>query len=283
MIQLLALAACVTTKAPDDKVEAPPAQGEIPVAPRSSLADIESIAVNSSCAEYKWPDRGGAPYAYMKGMAITFAKSICKYKAGHPGAAIMAKAKDEPEAVADGYDALSWYTSNFRRLGLTNTSTSPDTIRHLYALGIGLGMRESSGQHCEGRDASAGNTSSETAEAGLFQTSWNAAGSSKELPKLMAEYRADPSKCLLGVFSKNVKCSASDARTYGSGTGAEFQKMAKSCPAFATEFAMITLRKLRRHYGPINTKAAEVRPECDDMLSKVQKYVEKNQGVCGLL
>jgi hypothetical protein len=39
---------------------------------------------------------------------------------------------------------------------------------------LGHGMRESSGRHCEGRDLSADNVQSDTAEAGLFQTSYNA-------------------------------------------------------------------------------------------------------------
>jgi len=35
-------------------------------------------------------------------------------------------------------------------------------------------MRESSGQYCCGRDTSEDNTTADTAEAGLFQMSWNA-------------------------------------------------------------------------------------------------------------
>ena len=49
-------------------------------------------------------------------------------------------------------------------------------------------MRESSGKYCEGRDKSADNTTAETAEAGLFQTSFNARRSSPLLPKLFAEF-----------------------------------------------------------------------------------------------
>jgi hypothetical protein len=57
---------------------------------------------------------------------------------------------------------------------MRNDVSGIDTLRHLFVLMIGLGMRESSGRYCEGRDQSASNTSADTAEAGLFQTSWNA-------------------------------------------------------------------------------------------------------------
>jgi len=41
---------------------------------------------------------------------------------------------------------------------------------------MGLGMRESSGRYCEGRDRNANNVTSDTAEAGLFQMSWDIHG-----------------------------------------------------------------------------------------------------------
>jgi hypothetical protein len=53
---------------------------------------------------------------------------------------------------------------------------------------MGLGMRESSGQHCEGRDMSADNVSSDTAEAGLFQMSWNASGCSTVMQTVLDQY-----------------------------------------------------------------------------------------------
>ena len=52
---------------------------------------------------------------------------------------------------------------------MDNDAAGVDTVRHLFVLLIGLGMRESSGKYCEGRDKSASNRSAETAEAGLFQ------------------------------------------------------------------------------------------------------------------
>jgi len=56
---------------------------------------------------------------------------------------------------------------------MDNSRGGVDVLRHLFVLLTGLGMRESSGHYGEGRDASATNTSAYTAEAGLFQVSYN--------------------------------------------------------------------------------------------------------------
>ena len=50
----------------------------------------------------------------------------------------------------DDKDALSWYRSNFTAKGMSNEIAGADTLRHLFVLMLGLGMRESRGHHCEG-------------------------------------------------------------------------------------------------------------------------------------
>jgi hypothetical protein len=153
-----------------------------------------------------------------------------------------------------------------------------DTLRHLYALMMGHGMRESSGQHCEGRDMSADNVSSDTAEAGLFQTSYNASNASNpEFDNLMDEYLAGLSPGYLDAFSEGVNCSSSDWDNYGSGRGEEFQELCKNAPAFAVESAALTLRNLANHYGPIIRKETELRAEADDMLADVQVYISERE------
>jgi hypothetical protein len=144
-----------------------------------------------------------------------------------------------------------------------------DTLRHLFVLLIGLGMRESSGRYCEGRDRAADNTTADTAEAGLFQTSYNASLESPLLPKLFAHYAANPDG-FVSVFKEGVRCTAANLENYGSGPGAEFQRLSKACPAFAAEFAAVGLRVDRSHWGPVNRREAEIRPECDAMLQEVQ-------------
>jgi hypothetical protein len=143
-------------------------------------------------------------------------------------------------------------------------------------------MRESSGKHCEGRDQSASNSSAQTAEAGLFQTSFSAMSASPLLPKLFPQYSADPNG-FLEVFREDVHCSAASLENFGSGDGRDFQRLSKECPAFAAEFAAVGLRHIRKHWGPINTKAAEVRPQCDDMLQQVQAAVDASPEICAQL
>jgi hypothetical protein len=143
-------------------------------------------------------------------------------------------------------------------------------------------MRESSGKYCAGRDRSASNTDAETVEAGLFQTSFNARTASLLLPTLFAAYSKDPSG-FIDVFKEGVRCSSDDLANFGSGDGAEFQRLSKACPGFAAEFAAVGLRHIRKHWGPINRKAAEILPECDTLLREIQAIVDASLDVCSAL
>ena len=194
--------------------------------------------------------------------------------------AVTAMAK--PNSADGAHDALAWYDPIFVAAGMSNDAAGADTLRHLFVLLIGLGKRESSGKYCEGRDRSASNTTAETAEAGLFQTSFNARTASPLLPTIFAAYSENPSG-FVRVFKEGVSCSAADLENFGSGDGAEFQRLSKACPAFAAEFAALGLRHLRTHWGPINRKGAEVRPECDAMLRQVQAAVDASPELCSAL
>jgi len=234
--------------------------------------EIADIAAQSAIASYSWRDRGRAPAGYTKGMALAFAQSYRKLLAGHPAVREMAKARTPHD-----HDALHIYRSNFNSMGMSNEIAGPDTLRHLYALMLGHGMRESSGRHCEGRDQSATNVEATTAETGLFQTSYNASGASNpEFDNLMGEYSVPANKptCYLDAFEEGVSCSSSEWDCYGSGAGYHFQKLCKSCPAFACESAALTLRNLANHFGPIIRKETELKREADVMLKEVQTYVD---------
>lgn len=258
----------------------PPSNPTPPSKPDTAaiLSDITQIASSSSCAAYSWQNRGRAPAGYVQGMAITFAKSLCRQRSGESPAKLMAT-KNTGDADKD---ALTWYESAFDSRNLQIDISGAETLRSLYTLGIGLGMRESSGKYCEGYDVSAGTPTATTAEAGMFQTSYNSSNVSAELRKIYAEYKADRSKCYLDVFKKGVSCTA--RANVGTGEGLAFQELAKSCPAFAAEYAMASLRVLRKHYGPINRKEAEVNSSCNQMLDSVQEYVESRPAnVCDVL
>lgn len=235
----------------------------------TGIDQITRIAAASSIARFDWKNRGVAPAGYIKGMAVVYARVYCKLKAGDAFANEMAKAdtNDAPK------DALSWYAQKFRDAGMDNDQAGANTLRHLFVLLVGLGMRESSGRFCEGRDRSTTNTTADTAEAGLFQTSFNAKAASPLLPRLFAHYSANPSG-FVEVFREGVTCRPRDLENFGTGRGMEFQRLSKESPAFAAEFAAVALRNVRKHWGPITSRAAEVRPECDAMLRQVQNLVD---------
>lgn len=234
---------------------------------QNQINTITGIAINSAIAGYSWRDRGRAPAGYTKGMALAYAQAVMRWNAGDPIAKELGKANTGNDAI----DALSWYNSNFSNLGMRNDETSLDTLRHLYVLLLGLGMRESSGKHCEGRDMSASNTSSTTAEAGMFQTSFNASSACTDFLNLFDSYEIESPQGYMDVFAEGVSCNSSSWSCYGSGDGLRFQKLAKYDPTFAVETCGITLRNLRQHYGPINRKEAELRREADEMFIQVER------------
>ena len=240
-------------------------------------AEILQIAADSDIARYDWKNRGRAPRGYIKGMALVFARAYCKLKAGEPVAVEMAK----PDSGDANRDALAHYRDQFEALGMDNSASGPDTLRHVFVLLMGLGMRESSGNHCEGRDLSASNTTADTAEAGLFQTSFNACSASPLMVKLFEQYQANPSG-FVEVFAEGASCSSSDAENFGSGPGKEFQRLSKECPAFAAELAAVGLRNVRKHWGPINGHKAEIRPASDELFKQVQAAVDRSS-LCPLL
>ncbi len=230
---------------------------------------IVNIASASGIFHYNWKDRGTAPHGYIKGMALCYARVYSHFNTSDPAAIEMAKANTGD----DNRDALSWYNDIFDAAGMDNSQDGVDTLRHLFVLLTGLGMRESSGTYCEGRDTTATNETAETAEAGLFQASYNARHASPLMQPIFSQYMASPNG-FLSVFQEGVRCSPANLENFGAGDGADYQQLCKTCPAFAVEFAAVGLRNIRQHWGPIIRKQAEVRPECDDMFRQVQDSVD---------
>jgi peptidoglycan hydrolase-like protein with peptidoglycan-binding domain len=259
----------------DHKLPVPP-----PPPPPGALSPeqqimIMRIADDSTIADYNWDDRGIAPTGWTQGMALAFGQSYKKLKVGHAGVVRMSQPRKDSE-----YDALNLYREDFTELGMSNEAPGIDTLRHLYALMLGHGMRESSGQHCCGRDQSADNVSSDTCEAGAFQTSYNAhSASSPEFDNLMDEYLRGLSPGYLEAFSEGVSCSASDWENYGSGRGEQFQNLCKNAPAFSAESCGLTLRNLCNHYGPIIRHETELRREANQMFQTVQDYIDETEPI----
>jgi len=239
-----------------DPVHATPSpsssSAEPPVTPTAPLPDVSA----SACAKYGWGNRGRAPIGYLKGLATMYAIHACD---------------KAPPLNRNGLDALVWYGKEA-------------TMLNTYTLLIGLGMRESSGIFCTGRDTSAGPETADEAETGLFQFSRNSIAvvkskgdlqASLDLQKLVDLYKSHPENCMLDVFKEGVsqrtidRCNSSSI--VGSGPGADFQKLGRNCPAFAVEYASLLIRTLRTHFGPLNRKEAEFNESCRQMLLSFQK------------
>jgi hypothetical protein len=252
---------------------------DLPVYPPPALPPLRDDVVGEICdaalsaeiADYYWADRGVAPDGYIQGMAFAYATMVRKLNMGDPVAAITAQEDQDDPA----HDALSWYAAEFQALGLHNDRPGVDTLRHLFVLLIGLGMRESSGRHCCGVDQSASNHESETAEAGIAQTSWNASACSSDVRRLFDEYTAmgQCQQSAKELFEENVSCSQSEWACYGSGIGYDYQMLAKNSPQFAVEMTAVVTRFLRQHHGPINRKEVELRLECDLLLQDIEAII----------
>ena len=241
-------------------------------APSSTLDKILQIANNSAIATYSWKDRGLAPRGYTKGMAVVFAKTYSRLLAGDTYATVMARA-----ATSSTDDVLQHYAPTFKAKGMNNDSSGASTLRHLFVLMMGLGMRESSGEWFTGQDRSAPqNATANAAEAGLFQTSYNFRGFSPLVKQLVDEYKVGNRAGYHGIFnSPPLTPTGHNLTNFGSGDGQEFQRLSKEKPALSVEVATMGSRIKRQHWGPLNTKASEVRPEANTMLLKVQQLVDQ--------
>ena len=158
-------------------------------APELLASQINSLVLESSCLSYNWKDRGPAPIGYLKGVATLFARAVCHNT--RPEFQIVSAANSNNPMG----DALAWYADKFTALGMSNNQTGLDTFRHSYTLLIGLGITESSGQHCLGRDLLGPNQTSSTAEAGAWQTSWDSHTAHAELVQLFNYDRSHSTEC----------------------------------------------------------------------------------------
>jgi peptidoglycan hydrolase-like protein with peptidoglycan-binding domain len=234
-------------------------------------AAVMKIANESEIADYSWEDRGVGPDGWVMGLSLAFAQSYLKLKQGHPAVERIARANTH-----DDDDVCQVYRDEFDELGMSNETGGPDVLRHIYAFLIGMAIRESSGQHCCGRDQSAENYDENTVEAGMFQQSYNSFSCDATLDPLMDEYSEGLSPGYLEAFSTGVSCSSDDWQNFGDpdSRGYEFQVLAKNAPAFSAEACAVGLRVLKDHWGPVLRKEVELRKDADDLLKAVQLYVD---------
>ena len=233
--------------------------------PQDQARRIAELAEKSAIAHYSWKDRGLLPKGYTAGIALCFGLAATRLMQSHPIAVAAAQAdRNDPEE-----DALSWYRGEFTNIGMDNSEDGIDTLRGLFVLMMGLGARESSGRYCEGRDTSATNTTADTAEASMYQTSWNIRSCSSAIPPLLQEYWSNPNG-FLPYFQNGITLKSSDLGNFGSGDGAKFQFLSKYSPAFHAFVTGVGLRFMRQHWGPINRSEVEVVEEANELLLDVQ-------------
>ncbi len=253
----------------------------VPATRDAARKAVYSLVEGSECAKYRWLGQGVANRSYMRGMGLVFARAACNQQ--REDIAVASRARGLPESTHDLKDVLSWYNSNFRKAGISNDTEGFQNYRHTFALQIGLGMRESSGQYCCGRDLNRDYAEHYEAEAGLFQASYGVRVVSPTLTRMYERYTKDESGCLLDVFSENVTCKAGNEKNWGNGPGVAWQALTKRCPAFSAEYATVVMRNsggTKGEFGPLRTKAAEINPACNDMLKTIQAYVETTPGAC---
>lgn len=241
---------------------------------------IIAAAKASAIARHNWKDRGVACIGYTAGMALAYASAFAKLQAHDPVADRMSRALEPAFRDSHGRlkgDALTWYSDQFRAVGM-GTATAVERLRGLFVLLLGLGMRESSGRFCEGRDRSANNTSADTAEAGLFQMSFDLVAPRAELLDIFHHYQSNSAEGLREIFEMEVspKPRPKDLENFGSSasSGFAFQKISKECPAMTAEIAALGLREFAGHWGPIINHAAEVRSASKELLLAVEQIID---------
>ena len=238
---------------------------------------IFEIATKDLCSKAQHGNQGMPPSSYMKGIALTYVKTICSpesdvYKIGSQPLGIGSK------------DALAHY-------GLS-PKTPEDRLNMVFAMMIGSNAHESSWRPCVGRDTVAKASDvkgclyggGETCEAGLAQTSYNSIPKSGPLKDLFESYSEYPTGCFRPEYYGKITCSAANLKNHGSNPKAVmFQRMSKECPGFTVESGVIMFRTNRSHYYPINSKKAQVFPACVAMFERIRQAVVKDPSLCLVL
>lgn len=238
---------------------------------------VLAAAVSSSLMTYHWPDRGVAPHGYTKGMAVAFAEAYRLLKSQDRSMIEAAK----PKTGNPAHDVLDYYHAELVAAGASE-GTAADRLVAVFAIMLGLGMRESSGRHCCGPDTPQDRgppgkpvpTTGENAEAGLFQVSYDSINHHAERQALVDAFAGR--RDLLTEFGEGARCDrpAHWPLEVGAGAARAFQVQMKECPLFAALYTAIFLRQERSHWGPINRKKAEVRHDAIRLLDAVRAVVD---------
>jgi hypothetical protein len=237
------------------------------------LADkIDILCARSPVNDIDWDDRGQLPAGFYAGMAKTYALVL---SARHEPILPAVQAMAHPSRGDAAHDALALYEEEFEDMNIDVRVGGTETLRALFILMIGLGARESSGDHWCGRDMTADNVESDTAEAGFAQTSWNISNFSPTIPPLLQLYWDDPNG-FLPTFDRDCPPPDSeDLNAYGSGDGARYQFLAKHSPAFHALVTGVGMRLACTHWGPIKYGEVDLVEEVQELLQQVEALVDQ--------
>ncbi len=206
------------------------------------VEQIKDLAGNSSCADYSWKNSGVAPAGYIKGVALSFARSVCRLKKAEQIPTTLATILGRASTNNPLKDALSFFKDRFSNVSVSVDTIGAEPLRAVYTLGMGLGIKQNAGVTC--------NT----------PTNLNAINAFSVLSKLYTEYKSgSSSRCFLDVFKEGTNCTSKN-----------------SCPALATELAMTMLRINPTQYTTIANRDVEIAPACDQLLQDVQNLVDQD-------
>ena len=97
---------------------------------------IKNLAGASSCSKYNWKNRGRAPAGYIKGVALSFARSLCRIRVTDTTPA-TAKILSSASSDNTSKDALSYYKNIFANAGISVNTVGDEAVRAIYTLGMG--------------------------------------------------------------------------------------------------------------------------------------------------
>lgn len=97
---------------------------------------IKNLAGASSCSKYNWKNRGRAPAGYIKGVALSFARSLCRIRVTDTTPA-TAKILSSASSDNTSKDALSYFKNIFANAGISVNTVGDEAVRAIYTLGMG--------------------------------------------------------------------------------------------------------------------------------------------------
>jgi hypothetical protein len=227
------------------------------------------------------PGKRVAPIGYTKGMALLYAEAYARLKQGDAITVELSKAASSKI----GLDGLQYLRSGLLKAGMSVDKDGVETLRSLYVLLYELGIRESDGRTYLGLDTGENKPyepiNSSTTEAGLFQSSWNFAYNKPLAHRVFEKYRKSPSHALpslSAIFSQGMPLPKNrNDGNVGSGTGLEFQKLTKSNPGFAVEFAAAVIRTdAYSNYYFIRYKLMQIERAAAALFRDVEKAVDQS-------